>query len=117
MLAAEYDVGLWANIRSARLRPPKGINDGMLRTPTFEAVMAFAPTSSSAITTRPSYSTASASTSGFSILQGAHQVAQKSSKTSCVEAPTVVSKFWSVTWTMFFVVMRLLLQCLFSLQF
>src|SRR5438105_15058268 len=82
----------------------------MLSTLNFEAVTGFASTSSSAITTRPSYSTASSSTSGFSILQGAHQVAQKSTRTSCVEAPTVVSKFWSVTWTRCFVVRRLLRQ-------
>src|SRR5438445_12648978 len=76
----------------------------MLRTLNLDAVLGLEATSSSPITIWWAYSSASSSMTGFRALQGAHQVAQKSTSTGRAAPATVVSKFWSVTWTRFLLV-------------
>jgi hypothetical protein len=69
---------------------------GMLKTWSFSAIEGFSSTSSLPIKAFPAYSCATSSIVGAKALQGPHQVAQKSMKTSLLVF-TVSSKLASVT--------------------
>src|SRR5215467_6795206 len=69
---------------------------GMPRTLNRAAVEAFASTSSLPTLTRPLYSSAIASTVGAIARHGAHQAAQKSTKTGVLDFRTSFSKLSSV---------------------
>src|SRR5438105_15390865 len=70
---------------------------GIERTPKRPAVIGLASTSSLAIFTFSPCSLAISSSTGATIRQGPHQVAQKSTSTGVADLMTSVSKFWSLT--------------------